>query len=660
MMTRESPWKMTAMNKAMDIVCQQCCPLPPLLMALSEAQGCVLAEDVVATEPHPPFAASIMDGYAVHSSGSAGEYAVVGQITAGSADSDKLEVGPGQASYITTGAPLPAGTDAVVQLEHTQAVAGDSFKVKVLRTSTKGQWVRPVGCDIAVGETVLRRGMLLRAPEVGILASLGRTNVLAWRKLKVAVMSTGDELLPCDAKVLTKGKIRDSNRAMLLMAVREAGAEPVDMGMVVDCSDGVALNLQECVKRADVVVFSGGVSMGSKDFMKEVLGSSGQIHFGRLCMKPGKPTTFATVAAGVGGKSTPTPVFALPGNPVSAMVTFKLLVRTAIRLLAGHPKQQASLPQVVATLGTPTLKLDPARPEYHRVVLKWEHNTLMAYSTGVQRSSRLMSMAGATGLMEVPRGEGQLTRGEPLLVNLLGGAGVAEVMQAAGAGAIAEVMQAAGGARAGGGTALAKGVSSASAVPGAKRQKTRAAAVLGEVLRVCVLVLGDDEDEGEETDCLHAALHVASVLRTAGERIKVVAATTAALGQQDKEGKEGESELAAILTKWTDGEDVARRPHLIVTVGGLGFKQEDKVPEIVGKLFHRQAPGLQWVMSEAVEKFSTVNSGATSWGAAVLRGLAGTRHQSLLLCLPREMGALGAMLEAISPAVAHACKDMRR
>jgi gephyrin len=407
-----SDYPMLPVPHALEIVLREAQPLLPRLQAAEDALGRVLAEPVTAAAPLPPFAASVKDGYAVVASDGPGVYALAGRIAAGQMADFTLR--SGQVAYITTGAPLPAGADAVVQVEDTRP-AGEGA-VEILRTVRAGEDVRPVGHDIDTGAHVLAAGERLGPAELGLIATVGVTEVLAYPLPRVGVLSTGDELAPAGAP-LQPGHIYDSNGPTLRAAVAWAGGQVVDFGIAPDTEAPLRALLAEALATCDVVLTSGGVSMGELDLIKTLVAEAGTIHFGRLNMKPGKPCTFATIPpinAGVSGARHQCLVFGLPGNPVSSLVTFYLMALPAIRRMAGW--RQPMLPRVQAILAGP-IQLDPSRPEYHRARLTWESDEnggaggWRAASTGSQASSRLLSMHGANALLELPQGDGELPTG---------------------------------------------------------------------------------------------------------------------------------------------------------------------------------------------------------------------------------------------------------
>jgi molybdenum cofactor synthesis domain-containing protein len=384
---------------------------------LPSALGLVLAEDVHAPAAQPPFPASVVDGFALVAADGDAARRLVGEQMAGYAA--ELAVMPGTAVRITTGAPIPSGADAVVMVERADEADGwvAPHPGQDLRP---GQGIRSIGADVQAGRRVLAAGQVLGPAELGMLASLGMDSAPVHRRPVVGVFSTGDELVE-PGQPLGPGQIYDSNRATLLAAVAQAGGQALDLGIMGDRPGELEQKLAAGLAMADLLVTSGGVSMGELDLLKPLLERWGVVHVGRVLMKPGKPMTFATLPARrAGGEIDPTqparPVFALPGNPVSSLVTFQLFVRPAIRRMAGH--EAAGLPQVGAVLGH-EFRLDPERPEFHRVTLRREAGCFVAVSTGSQASSRLLSATGANGLLVLEQAEGVLPAGAERPVLLL-------------------------------------------------------------------------------------------------------------------------------------------------------------------------------------------------------------------------------------------------
>lgn len=414
----ESEYPMLAVETALGIVLEQACPLSPRTVTLEQAWGLILAEAAVATEAMPPFAASIKDGYAVVAADGPGDYPVIGTVTAGRVA--EFRVQPGTIAYITTGAPVPVGADAVVMVEETEKLAANNGHpmVRVLQGVRSGADIRPIGSDMQPGQEVLPAGTHLGAAEIGLLATVGITHVKVYARPRVAVLSTGDELVEPDAKP-GPGQIRDSNRAMLVAAIKAAGGEALDLGIAGDSLEAISAGITRGLHEADLLISSGGVSMGDLDLIKPLLEQVGTVHFGRLRMKPGKPCTFAT--AQIEGQKRL--LFGLPGNPVSSLVTYYLLVAPAIHRMAGWPEPRLRRIQVFTEQALP---LDSYRPEYHRATATWDsalhdgQGGYRAVSTGVQVSSRLLSMRTANVLLELPQAEGVLPAGSVVSALVIG------------------------------------------------------------------------------------------------------------------------------------------------------------------------------------------------------------------------------------------------
>lgn len=364
---------MIPMEIALSKIASSLLPLTPATVPLSQSLGLILSRSVSAPRPLPAFRASVKDGYALCHTPfpSSSHLRVIGESIAGS-DPHALRIQPGTAVYVTTGAPVPPGADAVVMVEHTEKV--NHNEIRVAKWPDKpGLDVRQVGSDVAQGEQVLAKGALIGAAELGILAGCGISSVDVITRPKVGVVSTGDELvdvvdlqrvLEDNAGKLPPGKIVDSNRPMLLAAVREhlPFADAVDLGLVKDEYALVRDAMRDALEQCHIVLTSGGVSMGNRDVIKPVLEELAEVHFGRVIMKPGKPLTYATVP----GKNRC--FIALPGNPVSAFVCFHLAVTVAAKTLAGWSRENA-MGDIVEVTVRYKLHLDKERPEYHRAVM---------------------------------------------------------------------------------------------------------------------------------------------------------------------------------------------------------------------------------------------------------------------------------------------------
>jgi molybdenum cofactor synthesis domain-containing protein len=395
---------MVPVEEAISLVLSHVNPLEPVRVPFTDALGLVLAEDVHAAEPMPPFRAASVDGYAIIAGDSSPARDVIGDQSAGYVED--IRVAPGTAVRVTTGAPVPAGADAVVMVEFTER-QGD----QVLTNSAiePGSNIRPIGQDMAEGQLVLAAGVPLGAPEIGLLAMIGHTQVRVYPAPHVAVMSTGDELVDPGDKP-GPGQIRDANRFSLMNAVRETGSIAIDLGKVVDQAGTLQESIERGLRQGDALLTSGGVSMGQLDLVKPYLAQRGTIHFGRVRAKPGKPVTFATVD----GK----PVFAMPGFPVSALVSFEIYVRPALLKMAGHSRlfrtrQRASLSHDIIHA--------PGRTEFQRAIVTQQANgRYTATTTGFQGSGRLASMHGANALLTLPYQHGNFPAGTEVEAIIIG------------------------------------------------------------------------------------------------------------------------------------------------------------------------------------------------------------------------------------------------
>ena len=372
--------------------------LPIVDVPINTARDMVLAETVTAPEDIPPFANTAMDGYAVRAADTVGASAdlprtlpVVATIPAGGVAPRALEVG--EAMRIMTGAPMPEGADAVIKVELTRPAG---FDVLVLDEVPVGNHVRPVGDDIRVGAEVFHPGTVLSPGHLGVLASIGRPAVKVYRRPRVGVMSTGDELVE-GPEPLQPGQIRDSNRVTLLSSVAEAGFHPVDLGLIRDDEDAIREALDRAVRQTDAVITTGGVSMGDFDLVKKILRELGDFNWMQVAIKPAKPLAFG-VMGGV-------PVFGLPGNPVSCMVSFELFARPALRRMMG--RLDAERPHLWAIAGEPLRRERDGKTHFQRVVVDQQGDgAWRVRSAGGQGSHQLRAMAVANGLAIVPDGDG--------------------------------------------------------------------------------------------------------------------------------------------------------------------------------------------------------------------------------------------------------------
>jgi len=386
-------------------------PLPAVDVPLADAVGLVLASDVVADEPVPPFANTAMDGYAVRAADTEGASAdapvrlrVVDELPAGRAPS--TPVGDGEAIRIMTGAPMPDGADAIVMVERTQRDGDDAVLVGAVATA--GDHIRRPGGDLEAGEVAFVAGTVIGPAHIGVLASIGAATVRVYRRARVGVLSTGDELVPIDGGALAPGQIRDSNRPMLVALAREAGTDVVDLGLAVDDEDHIVGVLEQAFASCDAVLTSGGVSMGDYDYVKAALDRFGALEWRQVAIKPAKPLAFGIVQG--------VPVFGLPGNPVSSLVSFELFARPALRRMMGYTAVRR--PEVTARAAHAFRRRTDGKIHLDRVHVEWQDGGYVAASTGDQASNVLSATAAANAFALIPDGDG-VEAGDDLAVMLL-------------------------------------------------------------------------------------------------------------------------------------------------------------------------------------------------------------------------------------------------
>jgi molybdopterin molybdotransferase len=433
--------RLWSVTEHLENILAQLKPLDPIELQLLDAQGCVLVEDVTVPVSLPPFENSSMDGYAVRVADTDAAtlqhpavLEVIGDVAAGSGELPT--VGPGQAARIMTGAPVPPGAEAIVPVEwtdggtgggpatamtaHSADPEGASGEVRVHRPAKSGQFVRARGSDVAAGEMALVAGTVLEAPQIGLLAAIGRDSVTVRPRPRVVVLSTGSELVP-PGTVLGPGQIHDSNSFALTAAARAAGAIAYRVGGVADEVETLRATIEDQLIRADVIVTSGGVSVGAYDVVKEALSSigdsfeteggesGGHVEFRKLAMQPGKPQGFGRIGPDR------TPLLALPGNPVSAYVSFELFVRPAIRTLMGAQSVHRDVVRAVCATaidGSPEGKRQFLRGQYDR-------RTGSVAPVGGSGSHLVKALAHADCLIVVPEADLSVAAGDEVDVVLL-------------------------------------------------------------------------------------------------------------------------------------------------------------------------------------------------------------------------------------------------
>jgi gephyrin len=643
-------------------------PLKKVLVPINfdaDLNGRTLAQDVIATENFPSFEASIMDGYAVVGPLPPGKYPVREHIHAGmEPGAEALE--KGEVAYITTGAMLPNGANAIVKIEDSEVVQSDakgtSTMVDIKVNTTAGTWVRHIGSDIMIGQTVLKHGQVLGSAEIGLLATIGLSEVLCYDKPVIGVLSTGSELV--DPWVTPSGsQIRDSNRIALITAFREEGNNVIDLGIVSDVKDEVRQRLVDAMAKCDIVVSSGGVSMGAADFVKPLLKEIGTIHFSKLNMKPGKPTTFATIQHAAPATRSSTLFFGLPGNPVSCLVTKSLFVDPAIKRLQGLNSAECLHAQVqVEYRGESPVVLDPERPEYHRATVTTDcvKGVHEARSTGMQRSSRLLSMVSANALLFLPQGPGQIVDGQrvtALLTKALPACRYTQSVHSSAAGldfadsSSPSPLPAISHSAATGDDYqsfssminIPTAPVTASSSSGSSSSSGDASGDSGDpdwrTIRTGLLTISDRAFSGvypdESGPCMARLLGDMSALPD--WPIRIVITHTAVV-------KDDPDMIKAIIEQWSDNSSSdSNHVDLILTSGGTGFGRRDVTPETVLPLLHRQSPGVaQALLSEGLKHTPL---------AVLSRPVSGTRNATFICTLPGSVKAVKENIVALKPLI---------
>jgi molybdopterin molybdotransferase len=400
---------MISVESALEKILSHIQPLGFEKVSLLESQGRVIAEDIYASRDIPPLDNSAMDGYAVRyediqhaSSGRPVRLEIIEDLPAGSISRKTLS--KGEAIRIMTGAPIPQGADAVVQVEDT---AKEDRYAQIFRAVPLGENIRRAGEDVGKGDRVISKGDLVRPAEVGMLASVGRSFVAVFQRPLVAILCTGEELVDVDGR-LDEAKIVSSNSYTLAAQVKDAGAIPIQLGIARDRKEDIEEKLRQGT-RADVLISSAGISVGDYDLVKDVLKDLGmEMVFWKVAMKPGKPLAFGTI----GGK----PAFGLPGNPVSSMVSFEQFVRPSLLKMMGH--RQLFRPTIEAILKE-DIEKEPGRRHYIRALVSFEKDRYFVTTTGAQGSGILRSMVRANGLVVIPENQERVRAGEKVVVQLL-------------------------------------------------------------------------------------------------------------------------------------------------------------------------------------------------------------------------------------------------
>jgi len=397
----DDPARMLGVDEARDRVLAAFGPLPAVRLPIGDALGLVLAADVFAGGDLPPFANAAMDGFAVRAADTADASSdspialrVVGQAAAGYQPEQTVEAG--EAVRIMTGAPVPAGADAVVRFEETdeafhlgRPITGTPARIGINRCAKPGENIRPAGEDVRLGETVLTAGTRLRPAEIGLLAALGRVEAAVHRRPRVAIVATGDEVVDPGTEV-GPGQIRNSNSPAIAALARRCGAEPLVLGVARDTADDVRAKLA-AADGVDLLITTGGVSIGDYDLVKQVLRDEGRIELWQVRLKPGKPLAFGWIRGG--------PLLGLPGNPVAATVAFEQFARPAILKMLG--RTDLAIPTVRARLAD-RVENRGGRRHFARVRVDASGDGYVARLAGAQGAGVITSLIRANGLLVIP------------------------------------------------------------------------------------------------------------------------------------------------------------------------------------------------------------------------------------------------------------------
>ncbi|HLG22818.1 MAG TPA: gephyrin-like molybdotransferase Glp [Candidatus Manganitrophaceae bacterium] len=407
---------MITVEQAQKIILSEIRPLGAEKVLLSQSLGRTLAEDIFSPLDHPPWNTSAMDGYAVQwtdtqkaSRSTPRKLKIIEEIPAGAMPQKK--VGPGEASKIMTGAPTPEGADAVVKVEETERSGGE---VSIFEAAEAGDFIRRKGEAVRSGDLILKKGIRIRPADIAMMASIGKSVVPVYQQPRVAILSTGDELADLD-EPRGPNKILNSNGYGLAAQVTDAGGVPISLGIARDTKEDLIEKLRGGL-HADFILASGGVSMGDYDFVRDVLVELGaEMKFWKVAMKPGQPLAFGVIS----GK----PAFGLPGNPVSAMVSFEQFVRPAILLASG--RNEIFRPIIHATLEE-EIKKHPGKRHFMRAIVTVQNGEYRVRTTGDQDSHILLSLVKANALMILPEAGDRHKAGEKVAIRLLSDVFVAE------------------------------------------------------------------------------------------------------------------------------------------------------------------------------------------------------------------------------------------
>eukprot|EP01035_Chromulina_nebulosa_P021648 gene21648-28012_t len=544
-----------------------------------------------------------MDGFAVKAPLNKGIYTIKDKIFAGEFVDTIISDNNNYVSYITTGAKLPDWANAVVKIEDTETVKDNHItinnQVNIKVDVSIGTHVRQIGSDIKQNEIILKKGQKIGPAEVGLLATIGYTHIPCYYQPIIGIMSTGNELVEYN-DIPLGSQIRDSNRPTLISAFKEDGYQCIDLGIARDNEQELTDYFIDAASRCDIVISSGGVSMGEKDLVKPLLSKLGIIHFGRLNMKPGKPTTFATIHV----HKKKILFFGLPGNPVSCLVTKSLLIDPALKRVQGLDSNQCMHTQVQVYVSDIEIQLDPERPEYHRMIVSYDYasNKLIAKSTGNQRSSRLLSMSSANALICLPAGTGTVKPGALVTALLL----------------------------------------RPIAPPSYNNCFHKKSATLD------FNNIPSNSLAYESFDNLISKTPpVDNVAKDKGLDWRTIRVAILTISDRAYEGvykDESGPEVSRLLDNMSQSNDwplVTNTVYTSIVPDDIGFGTRDLTPEAIKPLLHRESPGI----SQAL-----LNEGLKYTNLAVLsRPISGTRHNTFICTLPGSVKAVKENINALKP-----------
>lgn len=635
---RESAYPMISISSALQMVLNEIkSPTEISHVRLSECGNRVLAQDIYAPIDLPRCNTSIMDGYAMNyalNDDNQSMYSVVDIVTAGNEDKQTV-LQKGEVLYVTTGSALPPGTDCVVKVEDTEIINESTIK---MLCPPKGplQSVRTKGSDIAKGQLLLRKGDRLRSSEMGILASCGIVAVAVYSKVRVTVLSTGDEVAdPFTFNGEEKmNLIFDSNKVMLMQSMEESLRNlcaVTDGGIVGDDRKALKQHILELLRETDVLVATGGVFIGSRYYMKSILSEIGQIKFGRIGVKPGNHSTFATVMVPESGDDPESTrkalIFGLPGNPVAAQIGYKMLVEPAIRKWTGISDDLNTLHPPISVEITKDIRMDSRFERYHRCVAYWDKgkSRFIGHDTGPQRGSRLLSSKSANCFLRIPQKEGVLKRGSMVKALVIGPLTPrmppkVDVDNDDGNVLQQNLME----------CDCGKSESVIDIVHDLNRQQ-HSGKRHNMGIRIGVLTVSDRVASGVYVDRSGPVL-------TKG--LKAIFGMDSSDGIESKVVANEKEEIEECLTEW-DG-----RCHLIVTTGGTGSGPRDVTPESTNKFIERECSGI-------VFKMMQFGLQQTDF-ACLSRYNAGISHKhTLIINMPGKVKAVRECLLAIQGILTH-------